>query len=102
LGILISRYTITTHNVEGWREAFREYLESEERSDNTISSYLSGLDAFVKWFEKSQGTSFHPRLVTAINLREYRCKDAHNHDFYPDAARLTFVIAFSTNPTSSA
>jgi integrase/recombinase XerC len=62
----------STHNVEDWREAFIEYLELEERSDNTISSYLSDLDSFVKWFEKTQGTSFHPRLVTALDLRDYK------------------------------
>ena len=62
----------SAHNVDDWRRAFIEYLESEERSENTISSYSSDLDAFVKWFEKSQGTSFGPRLVTAIDLRDYK------------------------------
>jgi integrase/recombinase XerC len=62
----------STHNVEDWREAFREYLESEERSDNTINSYLSDLDGFAKWFEKTQGSSFQPRLVTALDLRDYK------------------------------
>jgi len=62
----------STHNVEGWREAFKEHLESEERSDNTIISYLSDLESFIKWFEKTQGSSFHPRLVTALDLRDYK------------------------------
>jgi site-specific recombinase XerD len=44
----------SAHNVEDWREAFKDYLESEERSDNTISSYLSDLDSFVKWFKKTK------------------------------------------------
>jgi integrase/recombinase XerC len=61
----------SAHNVEDWREAFIEYLESEERSDNTISSYLSDLDSFVKWFKKTQ-EPFNPRFVTAIDLREYK------------------------------
>jgi site-specific recombinase XerD len=52
----------STHNLEDWQAAFKEYLESEERSDNTISSYISDLKSFIKWFEKTQGSSFHPRL----------------------------------------
>ena len=62
----------STHNVEDWQTAFKEYLESEKRSDNTISSYLSNLKSFIKWFEKSQGLLFHPRLVTALDLRDYK------------------------------
>jgi integrase/recombinase XerC len=61
----------SAHNVEDWREAFKEYLESEEQSDNTIFSYLSDLDSFVKWFKKTQEL-FNPRFVTAIDLREYK------------------------------
>jgi integrase/recombinase XerC len=61
----------SAHNVDDWREAFKEYLESEERSDNTVSSYLSDLGSFAKWFEKTQG-QFNPRLITAIDLREYK------------------------------
>jgi hypothetical protein len=38
----------STHNVEGWQTAFKEYLESEKHSDNTTSSYLSNLKSFIK------------------------------------------------------
>jgi integrase/recombinase XerC len=62
----------STHNVKDWLAAFKEYLESEERSDNTVSSYLNDLESFIKWFEKSQGLSFHPSLVTALDLRDYK------------------------------
>jgi integrase/recombinase XerC len=62
----------STHNSEDWLAAFKEHLESEERSDNTISSYLSDLESFIKWFEKTQGSLFHPRLVTALDLRDYK------------------------------
>jgi integrase/recombinase XerC len=30
------------------------------------------LKSFIKWFEKSQGLSFHPRLVTTLDLRDYK------------------------------
>ncbi|HEY9302124.1 MAG TPA: tyrosine-type recombinase/integrase [Phormidium sp.] len=38
----------------------------------TIDQRTSDLDAFVQWFEKTQGTSFRPRLVTALALRDYK------------------------------
>lgn len=61
----------SAQNVEDWREAFIEYLDSEERSDNTIINYLSDLEGFVKWFMKSQ-EPFNPKLIMAVDLREYK------------------------------
>jgi integrase/recombinase XerC len=60
----------STHNVDDWREAFREYLESEERSDNTIINYLSDLDSFAKWLKRLKDNLIP--VVTAIDLREYK------------------------------
>jgi integrase/recombinase XerC len=61
----------SSHNKVDWREGFREYLEEEERSYNTITSYLSDLNIFVKWFDKTQG-NFAPNLITALDLRDYK------------------------------
>jgi len=61
----------STHNSVEWRQGFIESLEEKECSDNTISSYLSDIDAFVKWFEKEQG-EFLPKFVTAIDIRDYK------------------------------
>jgi integrase/recombinase XerC len=61
----------SSHNKVDWRKGFREHLEEEERSDNTITSYLSDLNIFVKWFNKTQG-NFAPNLITALDLRDYK------------------------------
>ena len=61
----------SSHNKVDWREGFREYLKEEERSDNTINSYLSDLIIFAKWFQKTQG-NFAPNLITALDLRDYK------------------------------
>jgi integrase/recombinase XerC len=61
----------SSHNNVDWRAGFREHLEEEERSDNTVNSYLSDLDIFAKWFKKTQG-DFAPNLVTALDLRDYK------------------------------
>jgi integrase/recombinase XerC len=60
----------SAHNIN-WVTGFREHLEEEERSDNTIISYLSDLKIFTKWFIKTQG-DFAPNLITALDLRDYK------------------------------
>lgn len=50
-------------------EKFEEYLHSEEKSHNTISSYLLNVKAFLKWFDESRNTEF--TQLHRENVKDY-------------------------------
>ncbi len=86
----------SAHNTIDWRQGFIESLEEKECSDNTISSYLSDINAFVKWFEKEQG-EFLPKLVTAIDIRDYK-RHLVEKDYKPKSVnrKLSTIRGFLT------
>lgn len=54
-----------------WKE-FEDDLFNQDRSENTIRSYLSDLKHFVCWFEQTNGETFTVESITPTDVREYR------------------------------
>lgn len=50
-------------------EAFREYLNSSDLSENTIKGYTQSVNGFLKWFDGSKRVSF--TKLHRENMREY-------------------------------
>jgi site-specific recombinase XerD len=51
---------------------FRKYLTDQDRSPNTINAYCKDIDQYIRWFEHENKQDFHPPLLNAPDLREYR------------------------------
>jgi len=50
-------------------EAFQEYLNSSDLSENTIKGYTQSVNGYFKWFDASKGVSF--TKLHRENMREY-------------------------------
>ncbi|PID03758.1 transposase [Sporosarcina sp. P2] len=50
-------------------EAFQEYLNSSDLSENTIKGYTQSVNGYIKWFDESKGVSF--TKLHRENMREY-------------------------------
>ena len=50
-------------------EAFQEYLNSNNLSENTIKGYTQSVNGYLKWFDESKGVSF--TKLHRENMREY-------------------------------
>ena len=50
-------------------EAFQEYLNSSNLSENTIKGYTQSVNGYLKWFDESKGVSF--TKLHRENMREY-------------------------------
>lgn len=48
---------------------FQNYLINEEKSQNTIKSYVQHVTGYLKWFEDSKGTTFNK--LHRENIRDY-------------------------------
>jgi site-specific recombinase XerD len=51
---------------------FAVWLRNEDKGELTVRTYLSVLEKFVSWFEKTEGTPFQPQKVTPLLLQDYR------------------------------
>ena len=51
---------------------FEAHLTQQDRSPATVSSYLSDLRQFARWFEQSNGDALTPERVTVLDIRDYR------------------------------
>jgi len=51
---------------------FTETLRAEERSENTVQSYLSDLKHFAEWFEGTNGQAFKPEAIMPIDIGQYK------------------------------
>lgn len=47
-------------------------MQSEEKSQNTINSYVHRVQRFAAWFEDTNGEQLDPGKVTSTDLREYK------------------------------
>ncbi|WP_263560129.1 tyrosine-type recombinase/integrase [Paenibacillus polymyxa] len=50
-------------------QAFEEYLRQEEKSLNTIKSYILNVNGFMKWFDESKGMEF--KKLHRENVKDY-------------------------------
>lgn len=55
-----------------WRADFTAHLATQGRSAKTVRAYLSDLDGFAAWYERTNATPFTPDLTTGVDLRLYR------------------------------
>jgi integrase/recombinase XerC len=53
-------------------QAFKNYLEGQDRSPLTIRGYLSDLSHFIHWFEQANSEAFTIQAVTPTDIRQYR------------------------------
>jgi site-specific recombinase XerD len=53
-------------------ERFAAWLKEEDKGEKTIRTYLSVLKQFVVWFEQTEGESFDPESITALQIQDYR------------------------------
>jgi integrase/recombinase XerC len=51
---------------------FRIYLISQDRSPLTIRGYISDLEVFARWIEKTNGLPLSPATLTHNTVREYK------------------------------
>jgi integrase/recombinase XerD len=50
-------------------DLFKQYLEAEGKSENTIKGYIQSINGFLKWFDESKGVEF--RKLHNENVKEY-------------------------------
>ena len=51
---------------------FRDYLHDQDKSANTIKSYLTDLRVFSAWFSAKNGEQMRPERLTPIDIIGYR------------------------------
>jgi site-specific recombinase XerD len=53
---------------------FKNFLfsQSEKPSAVTVKNYLSDINHFIRWYEKTLGKSFSPKLVTYQTIEQYK------------------------------
>lgn len=56
----------------GWRADFRENLDAEGKSRNTVNAYCSDIDIYAEWFLQVRGKVFDPYSLVGPDVREYR------------------------------
>lgn len=52
--------------------AFEKHLKDEDRSPLTVAGYVRDVGMFAAWFEEANGKSLTPKLLTAMDARDYR------------------------------
>lgn len=50
-------------------ERFRQYLEGDDKSENTIKGYIQNVNGFLKWFDESKDMAFSK--LHRENVKEY-------------------------------
>lgn len=60
------------NEVNLYLDEFVAYLISKDRSESTIKTYIEHVQAFVKWFEETNGIGFDQSVVTEIDIRDMR------------------------------
>jgi integrase/recombinase XerD len=50
-------------------DLFKQYLEAEGKSENTIKGYIQSINGFLKWFDESKGLAF--TILHNENVKEY-------------------------------
>lgn len=63
--------------------AFGQALAAEGKSDRTIQHYLSDLQQFATWFEQTNGETFAPQAITALDVVGYRSYMMTIKDYQP-------------------
>jgi integrase/recombinase XerC len=53
-------------------ENFEKYLLNEGHSTSTMTSYLSDLKVFARWFKQTNGLELNPPVLTMTDLKDYR------------------------------
>jgi len=59
-------------HVEDLLKDYERYLRERGRSQLTIAEYLRAIKQLAEWYEQTNGESFDPDKVTALDLQEYR------------------------------
>ena len=70
--MLIMENNKELNKINSYLDEFAAYLLSIDRSDSTIKTYIEHIQAFIKWFEETNGINFDPSLVTEIDIRDMR------------------------------
>lgn len=53
-------------------DEFKTYLENLDKTESTINTYISNVIHFIEWFNESNSDSFDPKIITTIDLRDFR------------------------------
>jgi integrase/recombinase XerC len=53
-------------------QEFKAYMQSLDRSENTVSGYLSDLSLFARWFFETNDEPLRPDRLTPIDVRAYK------------------------------
>jgi len=59
-------------NTEYQLHAFEQYLQMQDRAENTIAGYLSDLRVFTAWYVETTGETFSLASLTPLDIRAYR------------------------------
>jgi len=60
------------NNTDAIFSAFEHYLQDKDVSILTLRGYLSDVQQFARWFEKSNNETFNLPAITPTDIREYR------------------------------
>jgi integrase/recombinase XerC len=60
------------NNTDAIFSAFEHYLQDKDVSILTLRGYLSDVQQFARWFEKSNNEMFNLPAITPTDIREYR------------------------------
>jgi integrase/recombinase XerC len=55
-----------------WKIDFESWLRQSGRSENTLKAYRQDMSAFERFFERVNGETFEPSLLTGVDLRGWR------------------------------
>ena len=77
-------------------EQFISYLESLDRSPNTIHAYTIDLQQFEKWFERVNGDEVQPKRITPTDIREFKHYLLEDEELAPSSVnrKLASLRAF--------
>ncbi|MDU1350586.1 tyrosine-type recombinase/integrase [uncultured Clostridium sp.] len=51
---------------------FKEYLIENDKSIRTLNNYVDNVILFIEYFEQMETDKFDPKIITAIDIQDYR------------------------------
>lgn len=51
---------------------FKQHLLEEDKSEKTVSGYITDIRSFLLWYEQTNNKTAEPKDITSIDLREYK------------------------------
>ncbi|WP_069649773.1 tyrosine-type recombinase/integrase [Caloranaerobacter ferrireducens] len=53
-------------------DEFKKYMQNLDKTELTINTYINNIISFIEWFNDSNSDPFDPKIVTTIDIRDFK------------------------------